>query len=209
MKTTWPTIYLRYLRINCRSNVFTEPLAGKIGGFICRHKLMGGIYEVRRWDGLNCPHVHNNFDKDWFRDSKFHSRETDIQTAWQSHDPILIFFNKDSNLRSPSNQNGDKEIGEHWTKLFWTYQNKFASFPLLDLYVPCYRNTNFYNRTNFGKNISTCLRIKRNYFIFLSNLLHSLTLNNIAAVLPTLHFGIFSPPTLFSVETRFLSQVCK
>jgi hypothetical protein len=30
---------------------------------------MGGIYEVRRYDGLRCHDVHNKFHQDWFRNS--------------------------------------------------------------------------------------------------------------------------------------------
>jgi hypothetical protein len=31
---------------------------------------MGGIYEVRRLDGLGCRNTHTEFYKDWFRHSK-------------------------------------------------------------------------------------------------------------------------------------------
>jgi hypothetical protein len=30
------------------------------------HGLMGGIYEVRRWDGLRCNGIRTKFHKDWF-----------------------------------------------------------------------------------------------------------------------------------------------
>jgi hypothetical protein len=34
------------------------------------HRLMGGIYEVRRSDGLRCHDIHTEFHKDWFMHSK-------------------------------------------------------------------------------------------------------------------------------------------
>jgi hypothetical protein len=34
------------------------------------HRLMGGIYEVLRWDELRCHDIHTEFHKDWFRHSK-------------------------------------------------------------------------------------------------------------------------------------------
>jgi hypothetical protein len=35
------------------------------------HTLMGGTYEVRRWDELRCHDIHTKFYKDWFRHSKW------------------------------------------------------------------------------------------------------------------------------------------
>jgi hypothetical protein len=62
---------------------------------IYRQRLMWGIYEIRRWDGLRCHELHIRFHKDWFRNSKIDTGEyTDTQTAWKSHNPILIFFFK-------------------------------------------------------------------------------------------------------------------
>jgi hypothetical protein len=34
------------------------------------HRLMGGIYEVRRWDGSLCRDMHSKFNNDWFRHSR-------------------------------------------------------------------------------------------------------------------------------------------
>jgi hypothetical protein len=31
--------------------------------------LMGGIYDVRQWDGLRCHDTHTKFNKDWVRHS--------------------------------------------------------------------------------------------------------------------------------------------
>jgi hypothetical protein len=44
--------------IRCRCNVFTEPLPSNDRGFhIQAFKLVGGIYEVGRWDGLRCHDI--------------------------------------------------------------------------------------------------------------------------------------------------------
>jgi hypothetical protein len=46
------------VRIRCRGNVFTQPLPSNGKGIhIEIHRLMGDIYEVRRWDGSRCPDV--------------------------------------------------------------------------------------------------------------------------------------------------------
>jgi hypothetical protein len=51
---------------------------------------MGGIYEVRRGDGLRWHDIHTKFHKDWFRHSKVDMGEfTDTQTALGSHKPTL------------------------------------------------------------------------------------------------------------------------
>jgi hypothetical protein len=49
--------------VHCRGNVFTERLPSNVR--IRRHRLMGGIYEVRRSDGLRC----HEFHEDYFRHS--------------------------------------------------------------------------------------------------------------------------------------------
>jgi hypothetical protein len=42
-----------------------------IGGvYIQTYRLMGGIYEIRRWDGLRCHDINTKFHKDWFTHSK-------------------------------------------------------------------------------------------------------------------------------------------
>jgi hypothetical protein len=38
--------------------------------YIETHRLMGGIHEVRRWDGLRCYDIHTKFNKNRFRHSK-------------------------------------------------------------------------------------------------------------------------------------------
>jgi hypothetical protein len=50
--------------IHCRGNVFTEPLTSiDKGVHIQTHRLMGGMCEIRRRDGLRCHAVHTNFIK--------------------------------------------------------------------------------------------------------------------------------------------------
>jgi hypothetical protein len=44
--------------ISCRGNVFTELCLATIGGYTHRHRLMGGIYGVHRWDGPRCHDTH-------------------------------------------------------------------------------------------------------------------------------------------------------
>jgi hypothetical protein len=65
--------------ISSRGDVFTEPMASNDRE---RQRLMGGIYEVRRWDVLRCHGIHTKFIKDWFRHSKVEGkRHTDTQNG--------------------------------------------------------------------------------------------------------------------------------
>jgi hypothetical protein len=63
------------------------------GIHIYTHILMGGIYEVRRWDGLRCHDIHTKFHKDWLSHSKVHRADTHTctQTALWSHKPTFTF----------------------------------------------------------------------------------------------------------------------
>jgi hypothetical protein len=78
--------------IRCRGDVFTEPLPSNDKRIQMEtHRLMGGIYELRRWDGLRCRNIHTEFHKDWFKHSKVNSGGyTDTQTAMWSHKPTLF-----------------------------------------------------------------------------------------------------------------------
>jgi hypothetical protein len=67
-----------------RGNVFTDPLPSNI--HIQTHRLMGGIYDVRRWDGLRCHDT--KFHTDWLRLSKIDTR--DMQTHRQERDHISL-----------------------------------------------------------------------------------------------------------------------
>jgi hypothetical protein len=51
--------------IRCRGYAFTEPTPSNDKGIhIQTHRLTGGIYEARRWDGLRCYDIQANFHKD-------------------------------------------------------------------------------------------------------------------------------------------------
>jgi hypothetical protein len=69
------------------------------GIHIQTHRLMGGMYEGRRWEGLSCHDVHIKFQKDWFRHSHIH-RHKDTQAAWWYHKPYLLIFGAEPFLRS-------------------------------------------------------------------------------------------------------------
>jgi hypothetical protein len=86
-KRRFQEFFFRCVCIRCRGNVFTEPLRSN-GKGVClqTHRLMRGIYEVRRWDGPRCRDIHTRFHKDLARHS-IH-RPT---TCW-SHKPTFVFF---------------------------------------------------------------------------------------------------------------------
>jgi hypothetical protein len=68
-----------------------------IGGIRNRtHRMMGRIYEVRRWDELMCHDVHTKFHTERFRHSKVNVGERHSQTHWRLGDSIspLSFFSK-------------------------------------------------------------------------------------------------------------------
>jgi hypothetical protein len=95
----------------CRGNVFTKPLPSNHKG-IHVHKLMGGIFEVRCWDGLRCHDIHTESHKDWFRHSQVDGGYTDVETQQGDRISLLLFFlNKESRLRI-------KLILEKWFSTF-------------------------------------------------------------------------------------------
>jgi hypothetical protein len=54
--------------IRCSGNVLREPLPSNDGGIhFLIHRLIGGIYIVRCWDGLRRHDIHTKFHKDWFK----------------------------------------------------------------------------------------------------------------------------------------------
>jgi hypothetical protein len=63
---------------------------------------MGGIYEVRRWNGLRCHDILIKFHKDWFRHSKDdvegfrHRQHGDLIS-------LLLFFQKQEMEESSCN----------------------------------------------------------------------------------------------------------
>jgi hypothetical protein len=55
---------------------FTEPLHINDRRDTHTDRLMGGIYEVGRWDGHSCHDIHVKFYKDWFRHSEVNRGDT-------------------------------------------------------------------------------------------------------------------------------------
>jgi hypothetical protein len=87
--------------IRCCGNL--EPLPSNVrGGMnIQTHRLMGGIYDVRRWDELRCRDIHTKFHKDLFRHSKVDRGDTQIQRQHGDRISLLLLFrNKESRLKS-------------------------------------------------------------------------------------------------------------
>jgi hypothetical protein len=84
--------------IHCRGKVFTDPLPSTDRGIhVQTYRLMGGIYEVCRWNRLRCHDMHTEFHKDWYRHSKVNWG--DSQTHRQHGDRISLlslFQNKES-----------------------------------------------------------------------------------------------------------------
>jgi hypothetical protein len=58
---------------------FTEPLPSK----------NGRVYEVRRYDGLNCHDIRTKFYKDWSGIQKLIGADTQTHTGWRLHKPTL------------------------------------------------------------------------------------------------------------------------
>jgi hypothetical protein len=66
------------------------------------HRLIGGVYKVRLWNGLWCHHIHAEFNKDWFSHEKVDKRGGGTQTHREYGDLIdlLLFFeNKETMLK--------------------------------------------------------------------------------------------------------------
>jgi hypothetical protein len=69
------TIFFIVACIRCNGNVFTGPLpSNEQWDNIQTHRLVGGIYEVLRWDGVRCRDLHTKFHKNWSRHSKVSGR---------------------------------------------------------------------------------------------------------------------------------------
>jgi hypothetical protein len=87
--------------IRCSGGVLTEPLPSNDRGIhIQTHRLMGDIYEVRRWDGLRCHDIHIKFHKDWFMHAKLNRGDTETYRQHGDLISLLSFFqNKESRLK--------------------------------------------------------------------------------------------------------------
>jgi hypothetical protein len=76
-----------------RDNLFTEPLPSNDRRIhVQTHKLMGGIYEVRRWDGFKCHDTHTKSHKDWSRHSKVNGTGGESRTHRQHGNLISLFL---------------------------------------------------------------------------------------------------------------------
>jgi hypothetical protein len=70
-----------YVCIHYRGNVSAEPLPSNDREMhIQTHRLMEGIFYLRRWDGLRCRDIRTKSHKDWFRRSKVNRGETQTHT---------------------------------------------------------------------------------------------------------------------------------
>jgi hypothetical protein len=79
--------------IYCSGKLFTEPLPNNyIVVHIQIRRLVGGIYEVRRWDGLRCHDMHTKFHKNCLRHSKVIAEVTQKQ-HWY-HISLLLVLNQ-------------------------------------------------------------------------------------------------------------------
>jgi hypothetical protein len=88
--------------IRCRGNIVTEPLPSNDKGIhIYTHSLMGGIYEVHRWDELRCHDIYTKFHNDWFRHSNVDRGESRTHRQHGDLISILLFSqNKESGLKT-------------------------------------------------------------------------------------------------------------
>jgi hypothetical protein len=67
---TRPTILLSLRVFTAAGTCLPSRCLPKAWIHIETHRLLGGIYEVRRLDGLRCHDIHTKFHKDWFSHSK-------------------------------------------------------------------------------------------------------------------------------------------
>jgi hypothetical protein len=87
--SVWTSSIHRFLGLPIGLTPSNLPMITFLG--ILTHRLMGGIYEVRRWDWLRCHDMHK-FRKDWLTHSKVDGGGGSVtQTAWWSHKPTFIF----------------------------------------------------------------------------------------------------------------------
>jgi hypothetical protein len=61
--------------------------------------MMGGIYEVRRWDRLRCHDIHTEFLTDWFRHSNVDTEEYTHRQQGDLISVVLFFENKEGMLK--------------------------------------------------------------------------------------------------------------
>jgi hypothetical protein len=65
-------------------------LATKRGIHIQRHRLMGGIYEIRRWNGIRSYDMHTKFHKDCIKHWKSDGGGHPDTESWWLYKPVLM-----------------------------------------------------------------------------------------------------------------------
>jgi hypothetical protein len=84
-------------------------------------RLVRGIYEARRWDGLRCHGIYTKFHKhavSWF------GGFTETQTAWWTHKPTFSFSNKLNWLKIEIRcvfVNPPYQLSNAWTSIYETW----------------------------------------------------------------------------------------
>jgi hypothetical protein len=74
-----------------------EPLPSNDTGI---HIQMGGLYEVRRWDGMSCHDIHTKFNKDWIGHSEVNREDTQLYRQHGDRISLLLFSkNNESRLK--------------------------------------------------------------------------------------------------------------
>jgi hypothetical protein len=71
-----------------------NPCLAMIRVYTQTHRLMGGIYEVRRLDGLRCHDIHAKFHKNWFSHSKVGKGDTQTYREHGDRISLLSFFKR-------------------------------------------------------------------------------------------------------------------
>jgi hypothetical protein len=81
--------------IRCHVEVFTVQLPSNNRGIYIRtHRLMGGIYEVRRWDGITCRDIHTKFHKYGSGIKKLMGGDAQIYRQYDDRINRLLYFFK-------------------------------------------------------------------------------------------------------------------
>jgi hypothetical protein len=85
-------------------NVFTQPLPSNDKRVhIQTQRLMGGIYELRRWDRLRCQDIYTKFHKDWFRHSNCNKMRIYRHRQHVDRISLLQFLQKYRNVKHVQN----------------------------------------------------------------------------------------------------------
>jgi hypothetical protein len=100
--TSLPSCYLAMIEGYSLPN----PCQATIGGIhVQTHRLMGEIYEVRRWDGLRCNDTHTKFRKDDPGSQKLMEGYTHRHTQEEDRISLLLFFYQNKKKYAENNLN--------------------------------------------------------------------------------------------------------